>query len=192
VFAARRAKGWVRAHDLDIQEVLSLLPDHPRARRLRESFYRPLLASCGENLWVSQHAILKFPQNLSVGSDVFVNRGAFIVARDEITIGDGTGVGPYAMINSGSHSYSDGSIPYRKQPHECEPITIGRDVWIGAHVVILKGSVLGDGCIISSGAVVSGTVAPYAIVGGVPARKFAERAGPGDLTEQRQDARLRD
>jgi acetyltransferase-like isoleucine patch superfamily enzyme len=177
VFAARRAKGWVSAHNLEIQEVLSLLPDSGRTRRLRERFYRRLLASCGDELWVSQHAILKYPQNLSVGSNVFFNRGAFIVARDQITIGDGTGVGPYAMINSGSHGYRDGSVPYREQPHENEPITIGRDVWIGAHAVILKGSVLGDGCVVSSGAVVSGTVAPFAIVGGVPARKFAERAG---------------
>lgn len=182
MFAARRAKGWVRTHNLEIQEALSLLPDTPRARTLRARFYRALLANCGDELWVSQHAILKFPQNLSVGSDVFFNRGAFVVARDEITIGDHTGIGPYAMINSGSHGYRDGSIPYRAQAHECEPIVIGRDVWIGAHAVILKGAVLGDGCIVSAGAVVSGTVAPFAMVGGVPARKFAERPVPDSDT----------
>ena len=144
-----------------------------------------LLANCGEDLWVSQHAILKFPQNLSVGSKVFINRGAFIVARAEITIGDYTGIGPYAMINSGSHGYRDASALYRSQDHENAPITIGRDVWIGAHAAILKGAVLGDGCIVSAGAVVSGTVAPYAIVGGVPARKFAERPAPGSIDPAR-------
>ena len=175
MYGAHKASGWVRAHNLAIQEGLSLLPDIPRIRRLREHFYRSLLASCGEELWVSQHTIFKFPENVSVGSNVYFNRGAFMIARDKITIGDDSGIGPNATIISGNHGYRDGSIRYREQAHELAPIVIGRDVWIGAHAVILSGAVLGDGCVVSAGAVVSGTVAPFAIVGGVPARKFAER-----------------
>lgn len=175
VSGAQRANGWVRAHNLAIQEGLSLFPDIPRIRRLRARFYRSLLAGCGEDLWVSQHTIIKFPQNVSIGSNVYFNRGAFIIARDQVTIGDDTGIGPSAMIISGNHGYRDGSIPYREQREELAPVVIGRDVWIGAHAVILSGAVLGDGCVVSAGAVVSGTVAPFAIVGGVPARKFAER-----------------
>lgn len=178
VSGAERASGWVRTHNLAIQEGLSLLPDIPRVRHLRERFYRRLLASCGDELYVSQHTIFKFPQNLSVGSNVYFNRGAFIIARAKITIGDNSGIGPYAMIVSDNHGYRDGSIPYREQPRDLEPIVIGRDVWIGAHAVILKGAVLGDGCVVSAGAVVSGTVAPFAIVGGNPARKFAQRRVP--------------
>ena len=171
-------RGWVRTHNLEIQELLSLLPATPRVQHWRARFYRMVLGSCGANLDVSQHVILKFPQNLSIGSDVFINRGAFITSRGEITIGDHSGIGPYAIINSGSHRYGDGSTPFKAQGHESEPIVIGRDVWIGAHAVILKGAVLGDGCIVSAGAVVAGSVAPFAIVGGVPARKFAVRAVP--------------
>ena len=175
---AQRASGWVRAHNLALQEGLSLLPDIPRVRRLRERFYRSLFASCGDELWVSQHTIFKFPQNISLGSNVYFNRGAYIIAREKITIGDDSGIGPYAMIVSDNHGYRDASIPYREQPRDAEPVVIGRDVWIGAHAVILKGAVLGDGCVVSAGAVVSGTVAPFAIVGGNPARKFAERRAP--------------
>jgi len=51
------------------------------------------------------------------------------------------------------------------------PITIGDDVWIGAHAIILKGVVLGDGCVVAAGAVVTrGDYAPGSILAGNPAK----------------------
>jgi acetyltransferase-like isoleucine patch superfamily enzyme len=55
--------------------------------------------------------------------------------------------------------------------HEARgPMTIGSDVWIGVGAILLPGVKIGDGAIISAGAVVAGDVPPYAIVGGSPAR----------------------
>jgi len=53
-----------------------------------------------------------------------------------------------------------------------EPMTIGSDVYVGAHVFInaSKVSSIGDGAIIGSGAVVLEDVPPYAVVVGVPGR----------------------
>lgn len=52
---------------------------------------------------------------------------------------------------------------------------IGNDVWIGNNAIIIAGVNVGDGAIIGAGAVVTKDVAPYDIVGGVPARKIGER-----------------
>ena len=49
-------------------------------------------------------------------------------------------------------------------------VFIGNDVWLGANSIILSGVTIGDGAVIAAGAVVVGSVPPYAIVGGVPAR----------------------
>lgn len=47
---------------------------------------------------------------------------------------------------------------------------IGKDVWVGANVTILKGCHTGDSSIVAAGSVVIGDVPPFAIVGGVPAK----------------------
>ena len=49
-------------------------------------------------------------------------------------------------------------------------ITIGNDVWIGAHSVILGGTTIGDGAVIAANSVVTKDIAPYAIVAGTPAK----------------------
>ncbi|QGZ34473.1 DapH/DapD/GlmU-related protein [Stappia indica] len=54
-------------------------------------------------------------------------------------------------------------------------VRIGHDAWIGHGATILPGVSVGNGAVIGSGAVVSRDVAPYTIVGGVPARLIRER-----------------
>lgn len=58
---------------------------------------------------------------------------------------------------------------------ENEPVKIGADVWIGAGAIINDGITIGHGAIIGAGAVVVKDVAPYEIVGGVPAKRIRLR-----------------
>ena len=54
-------------------------------------------------------------------------------------------------------------------------VIVGNDVWIGHAAILLPGITVGDGAVIAAGAVVSRDVAPYTIVGGVPARPIRKR-----------------
>jgi phosphonate metabolism protein (transferase hexapeptide repeat family) len=52
---------------------------------------------------------------------------------------------------------------------------IGHDVWIGHGATIMAGVTVGTGAVIGAGAVVTKDIAPYEIVGGVPAKRIRYR-----------------
>ena len=74
---------------------------------------------------------------------------------------------------------SNSSILYSKIGSFC---SISSHVWIGANVLILNGVHIGDGAVIASGAVVTRDVAPYSIVGGVPAKEIRKRFSDEEIS----------
>jgi acetyltransferase-like isoleucine patch superfamily enzyme len=58
---------------------------------------------------------------------------------------------------------------------ENEQVLIGHDVWVGTNAVILDGITIGNGAIIGANSIVTKDVAPYSIVGGVPAKEIKKR-----------------
>jgi len=55
------------------------------------------------------------------------------------------------------------------------PVKIGDRAWICSRSMILPGVEVGEGAVVSAGAVVTKSVDPYAIVAGVPAKKIGDR-----------------
>jgi acetyltransferase-like isoleucine patch superfamily enzyme len=161
--------------ELAVQELLASLPSWAWVQAMRTYYHRKVLASCGRNLRTRHGVIFRYPENIHIGNDVFVNRGALVTARTRIVIGDDVLIGARVIVDSGGHEYRDPAVPIRRQGMAASPITIGDDVWIGMQALILKGVELGRGCVVAAGAVVVESVADYAIVGGVPATVIGHR-----------------
>lgn len=99
----------------------------------------------------------------SVGTGLIVRRRDHPIARPILH--------PF-LYNAKLGLVSDDTI----QRNEDNPLTIGDDIWIGDRVTILSGCTkIGRGAVLAAGAVVTQDVAPYAIVGGVPARQIRLR-----------------
>ena len=87
----------------------------------------------------------------------YVNRNTMIVSHEYIKIGKGTTIGPNVLIYDHDHAIGDTSD---ETGFVTAPIVVGKNVWIGAGVIILKGVTIGDNAVIAAGSIVTKDVEP--------------------------------
>ncbi len=111
---------------------------------------------------------------ITIGRGTYINRHTMLDASDRIKIGADCMIGPFCYITDHDHGMRLG-IPIKNQPLVGAPVVIEDDVWIGAHVTVLKGVRIGSGAVVGAGAVVTRDVPTGAIVAGVPATVIGYR-----------------
>lgn len=107
-----------------------------------------------------------FGKNITIGKDVFINSGCHFQDQGGIVIGDGAFIGHNVVLATINHDLD----PKNNRKNHYAPITIGKNVWIGANATVLPGVSIGDWAVIGAGAVVTKDVPAKSVVGGVPAR----------------------
>lgn len=107
-----------------------------------------------------------FGKNITIGKDVFINSGCHFQDQGGIIIGDGAFIGHNVVLATINHDLD----PKNNRKNHYAPITIGKNVWIGANATVLPGVSIGDWAVIGAGAVVTKDVPAKSVVGGVPAR----------------------
>lgn len=107
---------------------------------------------------------------LTIGPDGFIGQGSVIACCSRIAIGPDALIGEHVTIRDQDHRTADHGSPYRVQGLETGPITIGKNVWLGAGVCVLKGVAIGDSAVIGAGAVVTHDIPDRTRAAGIPAR----------------------
>ena len=100
---------------------------------------------------------------LDIGDCVAINVNCGIYCFDEITIGAGTEFGPMVLVYDHDHDFRcEGGLKAGR--YQTAPVRIGKNVWIGAGTVILRGTTIGDNSVIGAGCVVRGDIPPNSIL----------------------------
>ncbi len=138
--------------------------------RLRHWWYRNII-EIGENSNIMLGLSLRDPRNISIGNRSNINPGCLIDSRGgRVTIGNDVDIGPEVNIWTLQHDMNDPGFRTIGSP-----VSIEDFVWIGNRAILLPGVVIGKGAVVAAGAVVSRSVEPFTVVGGVPAKKIGRR-----------------
>lgn len=124
--------------------------------------------------------------SIVVGDRTFVGAGCEFNIRRRITIGSDCLIAAGARFIDHDHGTGPDS-PIRLQRSREDEIVIEDDVWLGANAVVLRGAQIGCGAIVAAGAVVTKSVEPRSIVGGVPARVIGHRDAQPEQESERPE-----
>jgi lipopolysaccharide O-acetyltransferase len=108
---------------------------------------------------------------IKIGNNVVAQESVRISAAESVEIGNNVLIGSYILISDNNHGMdASNEKDYMYQNITAKPVSIGDGCWIGEKVTILPGSNIGEKCIIGANSVVTGTIPPYTISVGAPAR----------------------
>ncbi len=130
----------------------------------------------GNDVTIGRNCVLKAGTGKIIVHDgVGIARSTHLGGGGGIEVGENSMLGDKVEVISGQHVFDDPSIPIKYQGSRYEKIEIGRDVWIGAMVIVLPGVKIGEGSVIGAGAVVTRNIPSYSVATGVPANVIKKR-----------------
>ena len=146
---------------------------------------RVKLGCCNLGVWPSPYFLSGYihlearesTASIEIEEGVWINNNAVIIAeRSIIRTCANTLIGTeFTVYDSDFHDLH----PQRRLAgtHECAPVNIGKNVFIGSRVTVLKGVTIGDNVVIAAGSLVTKDVPKSQIVGGVPAKVISVTLG---------------
>jgi putative colanic acid biosynthesis acetyltransferase WcaF len=151
------------------------LPRHKLFNFFKCNYLRLQGASIGKSVTFYPGIKINPSKNIKIGDHVDLAWGVLITTGGSVEIGDRTLVGYRTQILSANHLIPAAKGKIFGAGHVSKKITIKNDVWIGANCIILAGVTIGEGAVVAAGSVVTKDIAPFTIVGGVPAKLIKER-----------------
>ncbi|MDF1706236.1 MAG: acyltransferase [Aeromicrobium sp.] len=153
-------------------EVIGRLP-HRSLRTFLTSWV--LGVQIGRDVRFHRFREIRHGRRIEVGTGSIIGLWATLDGRQGIRIGDNVNLSSEVSIWTQQHDYNSPVFAT-----EGGPVTIGDRAWISYRTTILPGVSIGEGAVVAAGAVVTQDVEPFTVVGGIPAKKIAERSR--DLT----------
>ncbi len=140
----------------------------PDETEKKEALLRSILGRCGKNVTLLSPFHCDYGKQIEIADNVFINYNCVMLDVGRIVIGENTLLGPNVCLAAAGHPIHPLS---RRSGYEYgAPITIGKDVWLGANVVVCPGVHIGDGSVVGAGSVVTKDIPANVIAAGNPCR----------------------
>lgn len=146
-------------------KIISFLPSHT----LRIIMLKFLGVKISNSIIYSGF-IINNPKGISIDTGSVIGHKATLDGRMGIKIGKNVNLSSEVMLWTLQHDYNDPNFLAIGGP-----IVIEDYVWVSARAIILPNCKIGKGAVVAAGAVVTKDVLPFTVVGGIPAKKIAER-----------------
>jgi acetyltransferase-like isoleucine patch superfamily enzyme len=153
-----------------LELLYNMVVTHVPSHAVRLAALRALGAEIGRTSTVFRGCRIDSARNLRLGERCVIGWNVVLDARGGITFGDDVIVASDCQFITAEHD-----VHARDFRDRYAPITVGRWAWIASRAMVMKGVSVGEGGVVAAGAVAVHDVAPYVVVGGVPARPIAER-----------------
>ncbi len=147
--------------------IIAYIPSHLFRNFLYKNIFH---MDIGKNVVIYYGAEIRAPWNIHIGEGTVIGDKAILDGRSGIKIGKNVNFSTGVWIWTNQHKVNDISFGI-----EGKPVIIEDRVWLSNRTIILPGVTVGEGAVVAAGAVVTKSVEPFVIAGGVPARKIGER-----------------
>lgn len=113
---------------------------------------------------------------IRIGNNCKIGQNTIIYANSNggVVIGDNTIIAAQNYIIDSNHNMEAGRY-ISEQGLSSALVTIGEDVWLGANVTVIKGSLINNGVVVGAKSLVNSEIAENSIAVGVPARVIGTR-----------------
>lgn len=131
---------------------------------------------CAKSCTITPPIVFGNKKNIFLYENTSINAYSWISATNaKFIVKANCSIAERLTVHTGNHTYLVGKfitdINESNKPKGFDKdVVVENDVWIGCNVTLLSGVTIGRGCTVAAGAVVSKSMPPYAIVGGVPAK----------------------
>ena len=134
----------------------------------RQSILNELLGTCHPLTFIEPSFHCDYGFNIHTHGLTIINYNVVILDTSRVDLGENCFIAPGCVLACSGHALD----PYQRGDgvSTSKPITIGKNVWIGANCTICPGVTIGDNTVIGAGSVVTKSIPEGVVAVGNPAR----------------------
>jgi acetyltransferase-like isoleucine patch superfamily enzyme len=143
---------------------------------------RDAVVRLGRWSWIGHGTKIRAHEGVvEIGAKTVLGQECTISSFQSVRIGRECILADRVMLIDFDHGVVEVERPIRLQGIYKRDVEVGNNCWIGYGACILRGTTVGDNCVVGTSTVVTKDVPDNAVVGGVPARLLRMREAPSGM-----------